>query len=1077
MRVADPMKTVGWTPRPSETVRESTDEASMPRAVSHCRLVTSVVSIIVCLHLTSLFTFSLQADSPNDERTRVEFFEKNVRPLFIERCVKCHGPEKQQGGLRLDQARTALRGGDSGPVILAGKPDESPLIAAVRQTGDVKMPPKEKLSDAQIASLVAWIKAGAVWPEVATTKPLSEPTTTDVLPLLPNDSRVASSLQIWLRADSLKLADGSPVPVWPDQSGHGRDFSLTKGIRTDGTGEAPLFVRESSIRRRPAVRFTSTSGMATSPDRPVVIRGDAELTMMLVLNLEPNDANPPFDGVLGIGNPANPGSDPGRPLAALVQISRPRNHELQLAGGWNHDAGLGAESMQPLYRKPLLLSITKRPGPMRTTTRFFLNGTAAEQGVPKRTVEGRDTVPDIQHRQDIGAYLGKAVSWAGSFRGDLAEAIIYNRVLSDAEREAVELSLAEKYGFILPSQVAQTTTKFTDEQRSYWAFQPVQDPKPPPVKATTGARSPIDAFVLAKLEGKGLTAAQPADKRTLIRRVTFDLTGLPPSPEEIGAFLADESPQAFTNVVERLLKSPHYGEHWGRHWLDVVRYAETTANDANAVMRFAYRYRDYVVDALNRDLSYDQFLVEQLAGDLLPRTGDPVQTARQVIATGFLMVGPKALAETDKEQTRLDIVDEQLDVTSRAFLGLTLACARCHDHKFDPLPTTDYYALAGVFRSAEPLQDEARNNTMFQEYSLDLPGQPPLMVMAIKEGQPRDLRVHVRGNRFQLGRIVPRRLPLILTGGSPTPIQTEQSGRWELARWIASPTNPLTARVMVNRIWQHHFGTGLVATTDNFGTRGETPSHPELLDWLAIRFVENGWSVKAMHRLILNSTTYQQAGTVSPAALQIDPANRLLSHTSRRRLSAEELRDAMLVVSGQLDRKLGGGESAEILFKEAEVQDAKRGFAPNRMQSDHPFYNTPRRSLYLPVVRNALPDALALFDAADPNAVTSERNDTTVPSQSLYLLNSSFVRDQSQHFSKRLLESVQPTDAARIQHASWLCLGRTASDAEATAATAFIDQVDNELRRSGKAPDEARRTAWQNLCQVLLCSNEFLYIE
>ncbi|MBI5757991.1 MAG: PSD1 domain-containing protein [Planctomycetales bacterium] len=1045
--------------------------------VRQCRYATSHFGVSVCLCLTSLLAIPLRADAPNDERSRAEFFEKSVRPLFIERCVKCHGPDKQQGGLRLDQPQAALRGADSGPVILSGKPDESPLIAAVRQTGDVKMPPKEKLTDAQIASLVAWIKAGAVWPDVTASKPLPEPATSEILPLLPNDSSVASSLQIWLRADSLTLSDGSPVPVWPDQSGHGRDFSMTKGVRKDGTGEAPQFARESTIRRRPAVRFTSVSGMATSPDRPVAIRGDAELTMILVMNLEPNDANPPYDGVLGIGNPANPGSDPGRPLAALVQISRPRKHELQLAGGWNHDAGLGADSMQPLYRQPLLLSITKRPGPMRATTRFFLNGAAAEKSVPPRTVEGRDTVPDIQHRQDIGAYLGKAVSWAGSFRGDLAEAIIYNRVLTDAEREGVELSLAEKYGLILPSQLAQTTTRFTDEQRSYWAFQPVQDSKPPPLKSPVEIRSPIDGFVLAQLENKGLTPSQTADKRTLIRRVTFDLTGLPPSPAEIDAFLADDSPQEFANVVDRLLNSPHYGEHWGRHWLDVVRYAETTANDANAVMRFAYRYRDYVVDALNRDLPYDQFLVEQLAGDLLPRTDDHVQTTRQVIATGFLMIGPKALAETDKEQTRIDIVDEQLDVTSRAFLGLTLACARCHDHKFDPLPTTDYYALAGVFRSAEPLQDEARNNTMFQEYSLDFPGQSPLMVMAIKEGQPRDLRVHVRGNRFQLGRIVPRRLPLILTDGQPTPIETEQSGRLELARWIASPANPLTARVMVNRIWQHHFGAGLVATTDNFGTRGETPSHPKLLDWLAARFVENGWSIKAMHRLILNSATYQQAGAASPAALQIDPANRLLSHTSRRRLSAEELRDAMLVVNGQLDRKLGGGESAEILFKEAEVQDAKRGFAPNRMQSDHPFYNTPRRSLYLPVVRNALPDALALFDAADPNAVTSERNDTTVPSQSLYLLNSSFVRDQSQHLANRLLGTVQPDDAARIKHVSSLCFGRSASDPETVSALAFIEQIASELHRGGKSPDDSRRTAWQNLCQVLLCSNEFLYVE
>ncbi len=1019
----------------------------------------------------------LRADSPKDDGQRADFFEKRVRPLLVERCVKCHGAEKQEGGLRLDQAQGVVRGGDSGPVIVAGKPDESRLIEAVRQTGDLKMPPKGKLSDAQITVLVEWIRAGAVWPDATGAKTASEPAAPGVLPRLPNDASLAAALQIWLRADSLQLADGSAVQIWPDQSGHGRDFSLTKGVRSGGTGEAPQFVRESTLRRRPAVRFMAASGMATSPDRPVAIRGDAELTIMLVMNLEPNDAQPPYDGVLGIGNPANPGGDPGRPLAALVQISRPRNHELQLAGGWNHDAGLGSESMQPLYRKPLLLTITKRPGPMRTSTRFVLNGTPAEQSELKQNVEGRDTIPDIQHRHDIGAYLGKAVSWAGSFRGDLAEVIVYNRTLTDAEREGVETTLAEKYDFTLPSQVAETTTKFTVEQRSFWAFQPVRDHQPPPMKDTAWSRSPIDSFVMAKLAERGLAPAPSADKRTLIRRVTFDLTGLSPSPGEIEAFLADDSPQSFGNVADRLLASPQYGEHWGRHWLDVVRYAETTANDANAVMRFAFRYRDYVVEAFNRDLRYDQFLVEQLAGDLLPRSDDVSQTARQVIATGFLMLGPKALAETDKEQTRMDIVDEQLDVASRALLGLTLACARCHDHKFDPLPTTDYYALAGVFRSTEPLQDEARNNTMFQEYALELPGQTPLMVMAAKEAQPRNLRVHVRGNRFQLGKLVPRRLPLILTGGSPTLIQTEQSGRLELARWIASPANPLTARVMVNRIWQHHFGTGLVATSDNFGTRGDQPSHAELLDWLAARFVENGWSIKAMHRLLLNSATYQQASLTNQAALQIDPANRLLWQMPRRRLSAEEIRDAMLAVSGQLDRKIGGGESAEILYKEAEVQDAKRGFAPNRMQSDHPFYNTPRRTLYLPVVRNALPDAVALFDAADPNAVTTARNDTTVPSQSLYLLNSSFVRDQSRHLAQLLRTNIPLDDAARIRDVSWLCLGRPASDAEVTAAFSYLERFANELRQAGQSPDDARLLAWQSLCQVLLCSNEFLYVD
>ncbi|MFI5458125.1 MAG: PSD1 and planctomycete cytochrome C domain-containing protein [Isosphaerales bacterium] len=767
------------------------------------------LALLLALILGSTLVLGDRSSLRADEPAAIEYFEKAVRPLLVERCQSCHNAEKSKGGLRLTDREALLKGGESGQAVVPGKPEESLLIRAVGYVDEPKMPPKRKLSDVQIAVLVKWVKTGAVWPR-------TEPET--------SSARVAT----------------------------------------------------------------------------------------------------------------------------------------------------------PEEAKPLL---------------------------------------------------------------------------------------------------TRTTATFTDQQRSYWAFQPVKDPPPPAVKDAAVVRSPIDAFVLAKLEERGLTPAPAAEKRTLIRRVTFDLTGLPPLPAEIDAFLADDSPRAFSSVVDRLLSSPHYGEHWGRHWLDVARYAETTANDANAVMRFAFRYRDYVVDAFNRDLPYDQFVIEQLAGDLLPRTGNLDQIARQVVATGFLMVGPKALAETDKEQTRIDIVDEQLDVTSRAFLGLTLACARCHDHKFDPLPTTDYYALAGVFRSTEPLQDEARNNTMFQEYPLKLPNRRPLMVMAVKEALPRDLRVHVRGNRFQLGQLVPRRLPLILTGGIPTPIETKQSGRLELARWIASPSNPLTARVMVNRIWQHHFGTGLVATSDNFGTRGDPPSHAALLDWLATRFVRSGWSVKSMHRLLLNSSTYQRAAGTSPVALRNDPGNRLVSHMPRRRLSAEEVRDAMLAVSGQLDRKIGGGDSAEVLYKEAEVQDAKRGFAPNRMQSDHPFYDTPRRSLYLPVVRNAQPDALALFDAADPNAVTTARNDTTVPSQSLYLMNSSFVRDQSRQLGKRLLEDSRFNDTARIGLATLYCLGRAASDAETTAALAYLERFVTELETTGTTPEEAKRAAWQSFCQVLLCSNEFLYVD
>ena len=625
-----------------------------------------------------------------------------------------------------------------------------------------------------------------------------------------------------------------------------------------------------------------------------------------------------------------------------------------------------------------------------------------------------------------------------------------------------------------------TETRFTQEQKAFWAFQPIAEVSPPWVKNHAWAKSPLDQFILAKLEAAGLTPAAGADKRTLLRRATFDLTGLPPTPQEIAAFLADTSSDAFAKVVDRLLNSHHYGERWARHWLDAVRYAETTANDGNFVTRYAWRYRDYVVRAFNQDKPYDQFVIEQLAGDLLPATTDHRLAADRVIATGLLMLGPKALAEPDKEQVRMDIVDDQIDVTGRVFLGMTLSCARCHDHKFDPIPTADYYSLAGIFRSTEVMRDEVRNAGMWQEWPLvTAPGEKPILVMAPKEGVPRNLKVHLRGNHLTLGHVTPRRFLQIVDGPKSPPLTTTQSGRLELARWIASKNNPLAARVMVNRLWQHHFGVGLVATSDNFGVRGEKPSHPQLLDWLAARFIHKGWSVKEMHRLIMLSSTYQTSGVAHEKGLQTDPTHRLLWRMPRRRLDAESLRDAMLAVSGKLDRKVGGDESGEFLFREGEVIDKSRDYIrPNRVNADHAFYlASTRRSLYLPSVRNALPDVLTLFDSADPNSVTAVRNETTVTPQALFLLNNPFVREQALHFAKRLLADAGETDANRIRTAYRLALGRDPTDDETKTSLAFVAQYANRAMKLGYQRDSARLSAWQSYCQTMLCRNEFLYVD
>jgi hypothetical protein len=919
---------------------------------------------IASLVLVTLVGWSLDVGAQEKSAEAEKFFESKVRPLLVERCHKCHAGTMPKGKLRLDSREALLQGGETGPAVVAGKPDESLLMKAVRHQDGLAMPPNGKLSEAQISVLAEWIKSGAVWTGPMTAvAAAAAPPLSSIVSAPPNDGELAKSLQLWLRADSLTLNDGDPVHVWPDQSGHGRDVSATKGVRVGGVGLPARFVRESALLKRPGVRFETGTGLASSPDSPVELRGDAALTIMLVMNLQPHEAQPPYDGVLGIGNPAFP-SDPGKPLAALVQINRGEDHALHFAGGWNHDASLGSGSFKPYYGKPILLTITKQPGPMRSTVRIFLNGeVVGRDGVP--TYEGRDGVPDIQHRSDIGVYLGKALGWAGSIQGDLGEVLVYNQTLADSQRLNIECHLADKFGLLFkPLQDATPRAVFTAEEKNFWAYQPVKDVAPPSVKHEGWIRNSIDRFVMRALEaeagtGRGigfqpvnaasksdrLEAYPTADKLTLLRRVTFDLTGLPPTPDEVAAFLNDDSPQAYERVVNRLLDSPHYGERWARHWLDVVRYAESTANDANAVMRFAWRYRNYVIEAFNRDLPYDQFLIEQLAGDLLPLTDSIETNTRRIIATGYLMVGPKALAETDKEQSRLDIVDDQIDVTGRAMLGLTLGCARCHDHKFDAIRTTDYYALAGIFRSTEPFQNENRNATMWWEFPVPQgEGKEPITVMAPKEAVPRNLRVHLRGNRFTLGATVPRGFVQILASGAasaPRPNGTVEqvafdqspgadaarlassatsSGRLELARWIASPANPLTARVMVNRIWQHHFGRGLVATSDNFGTRGERPSHPELLDWLASRFVASGWRVKDMHRLICLSATYQQHETrrrgdrenlwqlglcfVSPAScLPLAPSSRTPSAFGRRTARRDARRQRQAGSNARFQRK------------------------------------------------------------------------------------------------------------------------------------------------------------------------------
>ena len=1080
----------------------------------------------------------LAVDGPD-----LEHFEKKVRPLLIEHCQRCHDGEKAKGGLRLDSAETLTQGGDTGEVLVPGKPEASLLIQAVQYSGDLKMPPKGKLSEAEIAALVEWVQAGAPWPAEA-----AQPVT--------------------------------PAPV-------------------------------------PAVQPTST------------------------------------------------------------------------------------------------------PDP-----------------------------------------------------------------------------------------------------RTFWAFQPVQDRPIPNLKDSSWASSQIDRFILGGLESKGLQHAPQASKRNLIRRATFDLIGLPPTPEEVTAFLADDSPDAFAKLVDRLLESPRYGERWGRHWLDLARFADSNGMDENIAYANAWRYRDYVIASFNTDKPYDQFLKEQIAGDLMPATSE-AKTLEQLTGTGFLVLGPKMLAEDDPMKMEMDIIDEQVDTVGKVFMGLTLGCARCHDHKFDPLPTADYYSLAGMFKSTRSMQnhtvvamwnersvatsderlaqeahqklvtasqedvnsflvnaekvvrqdarerisdyllaahdarrvaefahpimgsptansttgqlvreaeDFTRANVIvdrenygqgigiilnggqvpnFAEYDLtiDQPGvhqveiryaaadsrplrllvngdllgdqvaktvtgswnpdtqtwvvaglvtlkagpltvrierpegpiphldklalvprilpvglqpsdlvsheslakarglhpriletwlkvltkaetdpnsvfaswlatrevgpnttdsveptttsnfrsllerelkpatpaelakryqelfseamaataeglqanaalnafrqvadaadgpislpekleewltaepkqklaqlreslkelekqaPPKRMAMAVEDQKPTNLKIHIRGNHTTLGEEVPRRFLRVVAGNEQQPIGDDRSGRLELAEWLARPDHPLTARVMVNRIWQWHFGQGLVRSPDNFGRLGEQPTHSELLDWLATRFVESGWSIKAMHRLMMLTSTYQMSTQLDEAAALADPDNQQYWRFDRKRIEAEAVRDALLAVSGDLEARMGG---TRLPTKNHEYVNSTGG-----TESADP-YNAGVRSVYLPVIRSGLYAPFQAFDFADPSASNGRRVPTTVASQALFMMNSVVVLKSSAAWALRLLARTDLDDAGRITLAFERAYSRPPTTAELDRSLQYLVRFDEFLKDRSVPDGERAAQAWQALCQALMSTSEFLTID
>jgi mono/diheme cytochrome c family protein/cytochrome c553 len=989
--------------------------------------------------LLGLWTISLPlyADDP------AKFFQERVQPVLVKNCSPCHTTNKL-GGLQLDSKEHVLSGGKSGPAITPGDPEHSLLVRAISYNSEIKMPPQGKLTDGEIADITAWVRSGAFWPAVAGVSSRDRR----------NSAEGGEFFEMYVR----------PILAQHCYSCHTQ--TRMGGLQLDSREHA----------------------FAGGKDGAVIVPGD-----------------------------------PARSL---------------------------------LFRAISYNEERKMP--------------------PSARLKDEEIAT-------IKTWISRGAIWP--------------------EEKAVPSSKGE---YVI-----------SKEQRAFWSFQPVKMPALPAVKNRQWLKSPIDQFILAALEAKNLTPVKPADKRALIRRVTLDLTGLPPTPGEVDNFLNDSSPDAYAKVVDRLLASPHYGERWARYWLDVARYSDDQQQSGFEVpYPAAYRYRDWVIQAFNEDLPYDQFIQAQLAGDQMPCK----ERAKCIAGLGMYALSPAFEGEEDR-----------VDVTTRGFLGLTVACAQCHDHKFDPIPTKDYYSLLGVFTSTRldeyPLApaevvkaykaqkaklDDRRSqlkelvdaeaaviaqvlakqtadylmaakgdaaagldeivlarwkkylqnqdkpylflkqwfatgsreaalefqhrvvavlrekkevdeknrillgltpkqmkeaillslerdrfilwHDLFGEGSTNqadglsakagllrfgekdisrylsplvkasydslreeitsiekaMPPQYPFLQVIRDIEKPHDEQIRIRGSIDNLGEVAPRRFLSVLSNADSKPF-FKGSGRLELAEAIASPSNPLTARVMVNRIWQHHFGQGIVRTPSNFGQMGERPSHPELLDYLASRFVENGWSMKKLHREILLSATYQLSTEYSEKNFAVDPGNQLLWRANRHRMDIEALRDSLLFVSGNLDFTPGGPPEG-LKFARQLSQQKQRGRANSVMNEDDR-----RRAVYNFVSRRKLDPVLSLFDFPNPNSTSEQRIETNVPLQRLFFLNSEFMNRQAQGLAAKVKGH---SDSQKIQNAYNLLYSRPATEAEVQVGLRFM----------------AEGGTWQQYAQALLSSNEFIFV-
>jgi cytochrome c553 len=916
---------------------------------------------------------SRQAPTPD----QAVFFNQRIQPILVQHCYDCHSIDTRAAGqLLLDDRDSILTGGKSGPAINIEHVEDSVLLHRLQEKDPKKRMPKgeaDPLSAAEIADLKAWIAQGAPWPANQVNKEAS--TSGDRAPALkPASLRFAKAIPYPRPATAEQLA-------WFEKNVRPILVNRCYNCHSDAFKEAGGLRVDIGI-----AIFTGGN------DGPVIVPGDPEKSL-LIERIKSDDA--------------------------------------------------------------------KKRMPQESTESL----PAEEVAILEKWIRDGAAWPDETEK--------------------------------------------------LPQTPARIAANYAKLRLHHWSWQPLTDPAVPRVENTAWSDSNIDRFVLAKLEEKKLTPVKDADPVTLIRRLSYDLTGLPPTPADVKAFQLNHSPAAYSRLVDRFLASPQFGERWGRHWLDVARYAESSGPSRNLPYPNAWRYRDYVIDAFNRDIPYNRFIQEQLAGDLLPAENS-AERDRLLIATGFLALGPKDVNQRFKARFKMDNVDDQIDTVTRSTMALTVTCARCHDHKFDPILTTDYYALASIFTStddaagvtsrmggaslqyydprmlgylstadraakapadhveklkaqvavakkafdemvAKDAEDQKANPNRapytkeqkkqraeitrnFTQLKEDLQlindlGELGYGVHSAREGIITDTSVRIRGVEERHGPVVPRGyLSLINLKDAPS-IPADHSGRLELAQWITDPENPLTARVYANRVWQHLFGVGIVNTVDNFGSMGDHPSNPQLLDHLAQDFIRNGWSTKKLVREIVLTRAYQ-LGTEIPAGYkEIDPADRLIWRHAPRRLETEEIRDSILSASGQLDLNHPNG-SPSMALRMIEVRDDGPAVKSILDAADRSRY----RSIYLPQLRGEVPRPLAAFDPVSQTLVTGQREETTVPTQALFMLNSPFIREQSLSFASTLLATGRASDADRIRTAYERVLSRDPSAQDVDAANAFLSR-------------------------------------